>query len=84
MEVDPVQTYQVSRMREVNVDTGHCIMDIEGVGERIPGKITDPALEVPNNVYTRALNSQQPCFVEAKAVRKTGEIRRLYISNARL
>lgn len=77
-----MQTYQVTRVRAVNVDTGHCIIDVEGVGERITGKITDPALDVPNNVYTTALNSQGPCVVQAKAVRKEGEIKRLYISNA--
>lgn len=82
MEVGPVETYRVNRVREVNVDTGHCILDVDGVGAGLPGKITDPALEIPNNVYTTALNTQEPCLIEAKAIRRAGQIRRLYVSNA--
>lgn len=77
MEVDQVKTFNVNRIKEINV-----IMDVDGVDGDVRGKITDPALQVPDNVYTRSLNDQAGCTVEAKAVRRNGAIERLYISNA--
>jgi hypothetical protein len=82
MEVEPMADYRVQRIREINLNTGHCIMDVEGVGE-VRGKITDPALENPSNVYTSALDEHSPVIVRAKAVRKNGEVYRLFVSDAR-
>lgn len=81
MEVDNVATYKLNRIRELNLDTGHCVVDIDGVGA-VPGRITDPVLETPNNVYTRRMNDQGIVSVEGKAVRKNGEIQKLFISDA--
>jgi hypothetical protein len=82
MEVDSVADYQVNRIREINLKTGHCIVEVEGIGE-VRGKITDPSLEQPSNVYTSALDKHVGCSVQAKAVRKDGEIHRLFISDAK-
>jgi hypothetical protein len=82
MEVDPMTTFKVNRINEINLSTGHCILDVEGVGPKVIGKITDPALGVPDNVYTRALNEHSSCVVEAKAVKRNDVIVSLYISNA--
>ena len=82
MEVDPMKEFRVNQISEVNIRTGHCILDVEGLPAPIPGKITDPAISLPNNAYTRALNTQSGVTVQAKAVRQNGNIRRLYISNA--
>ena len=80
-EVDAVATYKLNRIRELNLNTGHCVVDVEGVGE-LTGRITDPVLETPNNIYTRRMNDQGVIAVEAKAVKKNGEIQKLYISDA--
>ena len=82
MEVDPMKEFRVNQISEVNIRTGHCILDVEGFSTPIPGKITDPSISLPNNAYTQALNTQSGVTVQAKAVRQSGEIRRLYISNA--
>ena len=74
--------FKINKISEVDIRTGHCIVDIEGIGEQLPGKITDPVLGTPNNVYTRALNRHEGFTVQAKGVRKNGEIKRLYISNS--
>lgn len=83
MEVDPMNLFKVNRISEINLRTGHCVVDLEGVEGPVSGRITDPVLEIPDNVYTRSLNEHTGCTVEAKAVRKGGTLHRLYISNAK-
>lgn len=80
-EVDPLATFRVERISALNVDTGVCNLDVQGIGP-VKGRITDPVLEAPNNVYTRSMNEQTPCVVQAKAVRKDGQVQRLFISDA--
>jgi hypothetical protein len=82
MEVGDMARFAVSRINEINLSTGHCVLDVVGVDGPVTGKITDPALQTPNNVYTRALNEHTGCNVDAKPVRKDGSIHRLYVSNA--
>ncbi len=82
MEVDPMAEFKVNRISEIDIRTGHCVVDVEGIGVQLKGKITDPVLETPNNVYTSALNSHAGFKIRAKAVRKDGEIKRLYISDS--
>lgn len=82
-EVDPMATFVVDKISEVNLNTGHCLLHINGVDRPVPGKITDPNLSVPNNVYTRALNEHAGCSIEAKAVRKNGVIQKLFVSDAK-
>lgn len=67
----------------LGVDTinGSCRLEIEGGVVR--GKITDPALGVAENVYTHALDTQRHVLITAKPVLHEGEIKRLYISDAR-
>lgn len=83
MEVDNVADYRVNRIKEINLATGHCIVDVAGIGEVI-GTITDPVLQTPDNIYTRSLNHHTGCSVKAKAVRKAGSISKLFISDATL
>ena len=88
-EVDEnMQEYKVRRVREVNVDTGHCIVEVDQGGDAatggvavVTGKITDPALMRPKNPYTAALHSQESCMVQAKAVRRGGKMHKLFISD---
>ena len=81
-EVDSVATFKVIQLSEINVKTGHCILVLDDSLRIIQGRISDPDLQVPNNVYTRALNERKGFVAHAKAVRKHGEIYRLYISDA--
>lgn len=65
----------------VDTTNGSCRIEVEGGIVR--GKITDPALEVVENVYTHALDTHRPVLITAKPVLREGEIKRLYISDAR-
>jgi hypothetical protein len=83
MEVDSMREFQCRQITEVNIRTGHCIVEVEGFDGQLPGKISDPALEQPNNVYTRALNGKTPFVITAKPVKREGVLHKLYISDAR-
>jgi hypothetical protein len=82
MEIDESQKFSCKRITEVNVQNGHCILDIEGFDELVVGKISDPALAMPRNVYTEALNNQTPFTISAKPVKRNGVVQRLYVSDA--
>jgi hypothetical protein len=82
MEVDQMAQFNVIGFESMNIKTGQCKVIIEGEPFPVTGRITDPVLKTPNNVYTSALNAQTGCVVDAKAVKKEGEMYRLYISNA--
>ena len=83
-EVDDMREYRVTRISEINLRTGHCILDIEGGQDAVAGKIQDPLLSSPNNPYTVALNAHTGCTVQAKAVRRGGKIRTLHISDVKI
>ena len=83
MEVAEMQTFKCRRITEVNVKTGHCILDIEGFDKPVSGKISDPAINTPNNVYTNALNESTGFSVVAKPVRMDGVVSKLFISDAK-
>lgn len=83
MEVDDMQDFNCRRITEVNVETGHCILDVEGFDHPITGKISDPALSMPNNVYTRALNGKTAFLISAKPVKRDGVVHKLFVSNAK-
>lgn len=82
MEVEDMKRFQCSRITEVNLQTGHCILEIEGFSVPLTGKISDPAINQPNNVYTRALNNKASFVIFAKVVKRDGVIHRLFISDA--
>jgi hypothetical protein len=50
----------------------------------VPGKIIDPVVDQPNNVYTTALNADRPLRVTAKPTFKDGKLHKLFISDAKL
>lgn len=83
LEVADMQQFICKRITEVNIQTGHCILEVEGYDRPISGKINDPALSMPNNVYTRALNNKTPFQVWAKPVMQEGTIHKLFVSDAR-
>lgn len=81
-QVRDAEAYRVKKIKEIDVETGHCIVDVEGIG-RVVGEITDPALKTADNIYTSALDEQLGCNVIAKAVTINGIIDKLVISDAK-
>lgn len=57
MEVDKMKEYKVNKISEIDIRTGHCVIDVEGIAEHLTGKIVDPAFEQPDNIYTSSLIS---------------------------
>ncbi|WP_035682431.1 DUF7947 five-stranded beta-barrel domain-containing protein, partial [Bradyrhizobium liaoningense] len=58
------------------------LLTLPGRDKVVLGKISDAALDQPNNIYTRALNEGQTLHVTAKPTLKDGELHKLYISSA--
>jgi hypothetical protein len=83
MEVDDMAQFKCIAITEINIGTGHCIVQVDGFDGPLPGKINDPSISVPGNVYTRSLDSQAPFQITAKPVKRDGVVKRLYISDAR-
>ena len=63
-------------------NNGACRVKLRGRDKVVLGKISDAALDQPNNIYTRALNEGQTLHVTAKPTLKDGELYKLYISSA--
>lgn len=81
MEVGEMGEYVVT-MEGVFKTNGACKVKLDN-GVIVAGKITDPVLDQPGNIYTHALDRAEPLLVTAKPTMKDGEINRLFISNAR-
>ena len=75
--------YECARMTRLNLETGHCKLELLPFGERVTGWIFDSTLEEPGNVYSAALNEQFPLILSAKAKMIDGKINELYITKAR-
>lgn len=84
LEVKEMQTFRCEKIQELNLNTGHCELQIEGIDGIVTGKISDPILEQPYNVYTRAFDGQLSFNIQAKPVEKKGHIQKLFISDANL
>jgi hypothetical protein len=61
---------------------GACRVRLLNNNKVVAGKIADPALEKPNNVYTKALNEGGTLHVIAKPTLKRGQIHTLFITGA--
>ncbi len=84
IEVGDATEYRVVRIRELNLDTGHCVVDVEFFGEHITGRITDPAIGIRQNIYSQALNDHSEFIVVAKVEIQKGIVKRLHISDAKV
>ena len=58
------------------------IVDGAEITERIKIKVSDPAVALPGNAYSRSLHERQPITVRAKAVTEDGELKTLHISDS--
>jgi hypothetical protein len=75
-------TSYVARIVAVDKIFGTCKLLIEGLDKPLKGKITDPVLQQPGNIYIHALDSAAPVEITAKPVIKDGEIATLYVVDA--
>ena len=71
-----------ARIEGVFKTNGACRIRLLDIDKVVPGKITDPALGRPGNVYTAALNDGATLLVAAKPTLRDGEIKRLFVSDA--
>ena len=81
MVVGDVSTYR-GKLVAVDKVAGTCRLEVGGSDKPIRCKITDPALQVPLNVYTHTLDAAALVEVIGKPVIKAGEVSTLYISDA--
>jgi len=72
-----------AKIMAVDKLAGSCRLELEGTGRPIHAKITDPALAMPGNIYTRALDSDAIVELTAKPILRDGEVATLYVSNAK-
>ncbi|RBP79582.1 hypothetical protein EBI01_15285 [Marinomonas rhizomae] len=82
LTVGDIQDYVCEQITGLDVSTGLCklkIKDIEGI---VNGKISDPVLELPHNVYSTALDMHTKIIITAKPHLQLDQIKKLYISNA--
>src|SRR5207253_4969167 len=77
---DPVE-YDV-KIEGVFKTNGACRIRLLNDDRIVSGKITDPALDQPHNIYTTALDAGAALHVTAKPVFKDGQLHRLFISHA--
>jgi hypothetical protein len=75
--------YEV-RIHGVFKTNGACRVEILKTKKIVSGKIADPELGKPGNVYTRALNEGAVLRVAAQPTMKDGKIHRLFITHAEL
>ncbi|MZR63828.1 hypothetical protein [Alcanivorax sp. DP30] len=81
--VENSQEMRCLSISSLNRNTGRCEITVEQYEGLLKGKITDPTLDQPGNVYTHSFDQQTPFRITAKPVLKAGEIHTLYISDAR-
>jgi len=81
IDVGEEQTFTIL-LTELDMETGSCrIAFIDAPEDRVAGKITDPAFQMPNNTYAVSMAAKVWLEVRAKPTLKDGEIDRLFISN---
>lgn len=69
------------RLLGVDTVTGVCKFEVGDT--TFKGRITDPSLQVPQNIYTHSLDTQEAVTIIAKPTLKGSQIHQLYISDAR-
>lgn len=76
--------YNCNRLSELNLDGGHCLLDVEGFDDKVVGQISDPVLDIPNNIYSSALDDQSSLILIGKPIIRDGQVVKIHISNARV
>lgn len=83
LEVGDMQEYRCERITGLNTKKGTCELEVEGIDGVISGKISDPVLSIPHNLYSQALDMHTPLVISAKPHLKGGVICKLYIADAK-
>ena len=83
LEIGEATKYEV-KIVGVFKTNGTCRVRIGQTDCVVPGKIVDPVLDTPHNVYTAALDQDVPILVTAKPTLKDGRVHRLYILDAEI
>ena len=81
LEVGP-QTEFLCMILGVDKKTRSCRIMLQN-GIEVRGKITDPLLETPHNIYTAALDDSRQVIISGKPLLRQGEITKIFISDAR-
>lgn len=68
----------------IDVINGTGKMVLEGSEKPVSVKITDPALAIPENIYTHTLDTAEIVRASAKPVSKGGNLATLYVSDAKI
>jgi hypothetical protein len=81
-----VQDTKIMRVRlgAVDVISRTCKILSDDYSKPIKGKITDPVIEVTNNIYTSALHQGTEIEVTGKPAMKNGDLFLFYVSDARV
>lgn len=82
LEVGEMENYTCNKIYELNLGTGACKLYVDGFSNSINGKISDPVIDEPNNIYSKCLNEQKGFNFSAKPVTKDGGLHKLFISDA--
>jgi hypothetical protein len=61
---------------------GSCRLRLINEDRIVLGKISDPALDEPNNIYTQALNVGGVLHVTGKQTLKDGKLHKLFVTSA--
>ncbi len=83
LEVGDMQEYRCERISSLDTETGACKLKIESIEGVISGKVNDPVLSMPHNLYSQALDMHTPLVISAKPHLKSGVICKLYIADAK-
>lgn len=82
LEVDEMKSYKLAQVQELDLATGHCrVLLSDDPTKVIPGRINDPVLQRRGDPYSQALANRTELTVKAKAVKRNGELKQLYISD---
>ena len=68
----------------LDTKTGAFKFEESGTGLEFKGRITDPGLMVPQNVYSHALDTKEAIAITAKpTIKEDGEVHKLFVSDAK-
>jgi hypothetical protein len=81
LELGEAEQYEIELVG-VFKNNGVCRIKLADRDKVVLGKIADPALDQPNNIYTRALNEGQKLQVVGKPTLKNGRLYKLFITSA--
>ena len=74
--------YECIRITELNLNNGHCFLELSGFDDKVTGEISDPDLNWPSNIYSTAFDKHMPFILTAKPILRDGEVIKIHISNA--